>query len=474
MLMSIRVASAATVTLTPGDDIKAAINSHPSGTTFSLKAGVYRMQSLVPKTGDKFIGQTGADLNGSQVVTNWAKRGAYWISSGDPELSKPFKSAGGMSWCQDTSTGCMYSQDLYLNDGPLVHRLSLPITSGQWYFDYTNDVVYMVDNPTGQKVELSISHHAFSGNANNVTVQGLIIEKYAVSLLGGAIQPSGSGWIVQNNEVRLNHGEGIKTYGSNEQVLSNNVHTNGEEGISTGRSTGDLFEFNQMSNNNFAKISYVTESGGGKFSGTSNARVINNTVSNNDGAGIWFDALSSGGIIKGNTVTNNTRDGIRYENSHSGTISNNVLKNNAQKNGICSSTSTANYREIIVIGSDYTSVTANTITSNCAGIFLSGCQPTQSTPIITVDDVVTDNTTTYSGSTVIPNRIGAQDGKQCVGHPLLNPANNNYFDYNSYHFKSTSMLNLQNWVWGVFGSSTNFKTWSQWRAAGQDIHGTAD
>jgi len=111
-------------------------------------------------------------------------------------------------------------------------------------------------------------------------------KKYAAPLLAGAIQPNGSGWIIQNNEVRLNHGEGIKTHGDNEQVLRNNVHDNGKEGASAGGGAGDLFEFTSVSNNNFAKINYGEEMGGGKFSTTINAHVINNTFSNNDGNGM--------------------------------------------------------------------------------------------------------------------------------------------------------------------------------------------
>jgi len=35
----------------------------------------------------------------------------------------------------------------------------------------------MADNPAGQRLELSVAKRAFSGSADNVTVQGLIIEK---------------------------------------------------------------------------------------------------------------------------------------------------------------------------------------------------------------------------------------------------------------------------------------------------------
>lgn len=48
------------------------------------------MQSIVPLTGDKFIGQPGADVNGSKLVRIWVKAGGYWFSSGNPDLTEPF------------------------------------------------------------------------------------------------------------------------------------------------------------------------------------------------------------------------------------------------------------------------------------------------------------------------------------------------------------------------------------------------
>ena len=44
------------VTLNPGDDIQAAVDTHDQDTVFHLTAGIYRIQSVVPRSGDAFIG----------------------------------------------------------------------------------------------------------------------------------------------------------------------------------------------------------------------------------------------------------------------------------------------------------------------------------------------------------------------------------------------------------------------------------
>ena len=454
-------AQAATVTLSPGANIQAAVNANPGGTAFVLTQGVYRMQAVVPKGGDSFTGQAGADLNGSKVLTNWVKNGSYWTSAGAPALNNPYGSPS--AYCNDPSTGCVYPQDLFLNSQPLVHELALPITSGQWFFDYASDIVYMADNPAGQTVELSVAQQAFSGYVNNVTVQNLLVEKYAAPLNAAAIGPYYSNWIIRSNEVRLNHGGGIKPqYGQDnyEQILSNNVHDNGQQGIASGGGTGTLIQYNTISNNGYLNVLDSTEEGGGKVAGTNNIRVLNNTYSNNNGVGLWGDCGATGTIFSGNTITGNRLDGIRYEISHNATISDNTLTNNAQYRG--SGACDRNSREIVLSESDHTTVSGNTITSNCAGITM-----TQGTRNQIVYSSVVNNSITYPGSTILQNYIGGWDPPPATS--LFDPSNHNYFDYNTYHFSSPTLLTLDNWRW----SGLNL-TWSEWRAAGEDPNGTAN
>jgi parallel beta-helix repeat protein len=459
------IAGAATITLSPGANIQSAVDSNPGGTAFILGPGVYRMQAVVPKAGDSFTGQAGADLNGSKLLTNWEQSGVYWTSTGAPALNERW--GWPSTTCNDLTTGCAYPQDLYLNNTPLVHKLRLPITTGQWYFDYTNDVVYIADNPTGQKVELGVARQAFGGYANNVTVQNLIVEKYASTLNAGAVSPRGSRWIIKSNEVRLNHSAGIKPMARSdnyEQILSNNVHDNGQQGIGVGGGTGTLVQYNTIANNNYANTFWGNEEGGGKIATTVNAQVLNNTYTNNNGVGLWGDGGDTGTIFSGNTVTGSRLDGIRYEISHYGTISNNILVNNAQYRGTGACSSGGN-KEIALARSDHTTVSNNTITSNCAGIMMTSSSQNQA-----IDDSVLDNIITYNGSGVIANRIGGQD----TNNPptLYDPASGNYFDYNTYHFSSLALLTLKNWTWN--GAPVNPMNWLGWRAAGEDIHGIAD
>jgi parallel beta-helix repeat protein len=466
-VLAIRAPARAQVVLSAGDNIQNAVNSNPAGTVFVLNPGVYRMQDVTPKSNDTFIGVTPAALNGSTVVTGWTASGSYWLTSGYALTSTTYQAETPGSGCNDASTGCDYPQDLFLDSTPLVHKLSLPISSGQWYVDYAAGTIYIADNPTGHTMELSESANAFAAgpSVDNVTITNLIISKYAVTLQDGAIAPQGSGWVIMNNQLKYNHGAGIKprlgNNDFNEQIVNNNAHDNGQEGIGCGGCNGSLIKYNTSSHNNYANVLDGFEEGGGKFTGT-NIQILNNTYTNNNGEGLWIDGGASNITIVGNTLTNNRLSGLRYELSHGGLIQNNSVQYNDQWNGSCQ----GGNDEIAIASSDTTTVTYNTIVSSCAGIGMTSSA--KRSPIATHNHV-TYNATSYLGSGRMPEPTGATDS--CDESPTSDqPAADNYYDYNAYHFTLAAQLDNLNWQWRC---STKM-VWAQWQAAGEDIHGTVD
>jgi len=152
-----------------------------------------------------------------------------------------------------------------------VASLSL-VAPGKWYLDYSKDKAYAGSDPSGHTVEISLAHAAFWGSASKVTIKGLAIEKYA-SLAGkGAINamaalsgygPVGTGWVVESNDVYLNHGLGVRA--SDGMTVSNNkIHDNGQMGVA-GSGSNILVRGNEVYQNNFAGYSFDWEAGGIKF-----------------------------------------------------------------------------------------------------------------------------------------------------------------------------------------------------------------
>jgi hypothetical protein len=196
---SVAAVKAVPVTLTPGDDIQAAVDAHPPGTLYMLQSGTYRMQSIVPKTGDVFDGQGAAVLNGSRLLTAFERIGTLWAAP--DQTRKGYVLTARL--CQQGFPRCSRPEDLFINDKPLRHVDSVhEVTPGTWYFDYRNNKVYLADDPAGKTVEIGVTPRAFGGEASNVIVRNLTVEKYAAPI--SAIDAEyGDAWIVENNLVRL-------------------------------------------------------------------------------------------------------------------------------------------------------------------------------------------------------------------------------------------------------------------------------
>lgn len=56
------------VAIPPGRSIQAAVDAHPTGTTFLIRAGRHRRQTITPKDGMTFIGEPGAILDGRRTA----------------------------------------------------------------------------------------------------------------------------------------------------------------------------------------------------------------------------------------------------------------------------------------------------------------------------------------------------------------------------------------------------------------------
>ncbi|HXH50644.1 MAG TPA: hypothetical protein VNM47_14985 [Terriglobia bacterium] len=199
----------------PGDDIQKIVAAHAAGASFVISPGIYRLQSIQPKNGDTFTGERGTILNGAQLLNAFQREGPCWVTQ---VAVKSLRSYRGQ--CDATHAACMYPEDLFYDSKPLRRVASLSLVApGAWYLDYSTNKVYAGSDPGGHTVEMSVARAAFWGSASNVTIMGLTIEKYASIAGKGAINaiasldgygPVGTGWVVESNDLYLNHGLGIR------------------------------------------------------------------------------------------------------------------------------------------------------------------------------------------------------------------------------------------------------------------------
>jgi len=330
VVLSSGLLAQSTITINPGDDIQSKVNSNPENTVFNLTAGVYRMQSVIPKNGDVFIGQNGAILNGSRVLSSWKKSGNYWAHGGQDQQGQQLQ--GG--WCDPAYPRCHFPEDLFVDDVPLTHQESKQkvVSVTDWFFDQNVDSVYIRFNPEGKKIEIGVTESAFSGSSINVTLRNLIVEKYASATQKGAIGADGCiDWLIENCDVRLNHGVGI--HFSGKSIVRNcKIYRNGQLGIKTRlNSDGALVENNEIYENKYAPYIYSNEGGGSKFARTNHLVIRKNYVHHNYGPGLWTDIDNVNSLYEGNVCEYNWAAGIFHEISYDATIRCNVLRYNNQK-----------------------------------------------------------------------------------------------------------------------------------------------
>lgn len=469
-----------TIYVNPGDDIQALVEANPPGTTFILRAGVHRFTTQLywplppapwvingihirPKSGNVFLGEPGAVLNGSRLLTNFVpyvpERNPLSPSTNNNRLW----AAGGQTQegerigpCEADRPTCIYPEDLFVDDELYYHAENLAQLSRiprSWYFDYDRDQIIIAFNPVGHKIETGIARHAFANpDAHDVVIKNLIIEKYATAGHTGTIvgepnssHPNSLRWIVENNEIRYNHGAGIRM-NTEWRVKGNYIHHNGQLGASADKNNG-LLEGNQIAYNNTAGYAMNWEAGGVKFVAYG-FTMRGNHVHHNAGFGLWADVGALNTLYEGNVVEYNTESGIFHEISGSAIIRNNTIRNN--------SLASIWGAEVYIDSSENVEVYGNVITALHRGIF--AFQDDRPPGLNNL--YVHDNTLTVTSTT---NMIA---GVQCLatgGCPNIYLPGNNRFDRNTYQVNN----NTQRYWYG----SNGFSTFPEWQASGQDRSG---
>jgi len=432
----------------PGQSIQDKVNSMPGGTTFILKAGTHRMQTVYPKSGDKFTGESGARMSGAKVVTGWYKSGGLWVAANQTQRAQVTNGT-----CMTGYSMCNYSEDLFINSS-MLHRVSSSsqVGSGKWYFDRSASKVYIADDPTNKTVEMSITKQAFAGSASSVNISNLTIEKYASPAQFGAIAGDNAyAWTISNNEIRYNHGVGVKA-GDHWQLYSNNIHHNGQMGITGYRVYNVVMQGNELAYNNADGFSPFWEAGATKFVSSHYLIYRSNYVHNNKGKGLWTDIDNIYCTYDGNTITDNDHQGISHEVGYDCVIKNNtVLRNGFQNAGGYAGAG------IGIVSSPNVEIYNNTVSGNAHGIVArmysrgSGAYGYLEIRNLYVHNNYVTMTTGKSGLIQTVNNDGYYTSK------------GNRFQNNSYHLNGLSTP----FYWNDYQRSS-----SQWKSYGQDVNGS--
>ncbi len=454
------------VNVVPGNNLQAAIDTHVENTTFCLAAGVYRGQSLRPKSGDVFVGagQGVTVLNGANLITNFGTEGALFFASGQTQENYVSGS------CAPGYPVCNKPEILYLDDKPLQGVATKgEVSSGKYFFDYAADRVYFADNPAGRKVEVGAVNRAFSGQrpspatkggAINVTVKDLTVEKYAQSAQQGAIETN-DGWLLLRVTTQLNGGQGITLFGDRARLSHSRVLRNGQIGVGAcggdgindyGHASNAVFvEDTEIAFNNSNHYEAGWEAGGTKFWLTRGTVLAHNWVHHNAGPGLWDDGYNEDITFDGNLIEDNEQNGIFHEIGGKATITNNLIRRNGGTNGsLGGSTPIQTCMGAICISSGKNvTISNNYLVNNGRGIVL-------------VDDPHFPDPTT--GVSIFDNVV-RESGDQAVSAslPAYNAKGGTLADFavDRNHYTSGEL----------FGFNGAARSFAEWQAYGKDKAG---
>jgi hypothetical protein len=282
------------------------------------------MQAVVPKPGNTFVGEPGAIVSGARDISAlFTQSGGAWSASG-----MTYEGQGDPGWpnpCEGGGTLCLRTNDVYYDDRLLQRVGSLgELSSGEFYFDYGADRIYIADSPAGHRVEVGVGPGAFRSwgtGAVNVTLRGFVVEKFASPASTPAIQGN-DGWMLENMTVRLNHSIGVNGF----QVFRNGlVHDNGQAGVSTADGTGQTVEGSEFYSNH--RVPIICWHGGAvKILRSRNAIIRNNYAHDDSCMGLWTDWDNIGTLYEGNRVERIAGPGIFHEASFDAVIRNNTVR----------------------------------------------------------------------------------------------------------------------------------------------------
>jgi parallel beta-helix repeat protein len=267
---------AGAVDIRPGSSIQSIVNVYPGATTFCLRAGVhYLRNSITPKTGNVFVGEYGATLDGTGWTTADDTQGAFRAHNQD---------------INDVTI-----RNLVIRKMPQrgIHAypsaiLGDPGGADRWTMEYNEiaENVVGVVVPNSSVVKNNFIHH----NVGNPTSSVYVLQ-------GGGYQLYMSKNVVfEHNEISYNSVNQKITLCPSVTFRDNFVHHNLENGIwYDGENPGSLIE--------------------------------GNIVEDNAGMGIFYE-VSGQGIIRNNTIRRSGDSGILISTSHNVEIYGNTLENN--------------------------------------------------------------------------------------------------------------------------------------------------
>jgi hypothetical protein len=377
------------VRVAPGDDLQREVDTHPLGATFCLLAGVHHPAAVVPRDGQRFVGE-GPDtiLSGARTLRAAdARRDAAgrWYWGGQTQRSAPHGTLVGSDGGVRANPGDRYNEELFTStssdpEAPPKRYLRVLALSdlgpGRWFLDQATSRIYLTDDPARLgAIETSVAPAAIIAPERarpvGVMIANLVVQRYASPAQQPAVGGQGAlNWDFRYVTVRDNHGGGAEL-GPGAVMANCSIQRMGQIGLLGGGEAGDrptVLRDTELTGNKALSFDPDWEAGAAKLTRSFGQGMVveNNWVHDNPGGGLWFDIDNFNVVVRSNRLERNTYWGLLYEVSRQARIYwNQVLGTSRGPEGF-----PLNGAGIVVSNSAGVQVTDNLLAGNANGVLL--------------------------------------------------------------------------------------------------------
>ena len=332
---------------TPYATLSKAITAISSGGTIVVRAGVYRegFISVNKVITVQAYPHEQVWFDGTQVTTGWVTSGSVWRLDNSPSsgLCKTNCTIAG-----SIATGSMAGspQMIFYDNVQLAEVGSQgAVTAGTFYYDSTNNVLYMGNNPTGHTVEVAVQGKLMqlNGTTSGSKILGIGVRRYG-SIENRGVSPyyfsmvgtdsAASNILFENDAFFQSASLGLFVSSTTSTVRMSLFYQNGSNGVDAFHADNSIFEQNRVTTNNAehfftgAGTSPAVAGNAGSKMSVNNVIVRDNIFEDNDGAGWWCDLACNNATVVRNIFRRND-EGVFFEVSTTALIASNLFYKNA-------------------------------------------------------------------------------------------------------------------------------------------------
>lgn len=332
--------------------------------TVVLRGGTYHEDALVyPRRGITIqpYQKEAVWFDGAETVSGWTQSGNVWVKGGwnaffdsSPTFVKgaPDGTSVGYVWLNPDYPLAAHPDQIWVDDVALTQVGSrAAVNAGTFFVDQANKQLVIGTNPNGKRVDVSTLGKALSIRAEDSTVRGIGVRRYASSMpTKGTVTADFPGITLENMMIVDNATTGFHTWAKNVELRNVTVAGNGYMGFSGHNADGLKVDSLLSYANNTQHFNRTPGSGALKVTATKTVTVQNSSFIDNWGQGVWFDDSVQNITFTGNDVVGTEGNGLVLEISEHATVADNLIANSGIAGALITNTGNVSVWNNTIVG----------------------------------------------------------------------------------------------------------------------------